>query len=89
MKDKPKRRLKPSVDHFTKIKCKCADIDPYHHINKYLKDMQTNKGKRIEIIVTGSGSIDDTPYNAHFICNTWKDCLLHIASIYAMKESIF
>ena len=84
-----KKKTKISLKQPTKIKCKCADIDPYHHINKYIEDMKTNRGKRIEIIVTGSGNIEDKPYSAHFICNTWKACLLNVASIYAQKESLF
>ena len=70
----------PPENPFSKIQCKCADIEPYYHIMKYLTDMKSNKGKRIEIFVTGSGS------EAHIICNTWKDCLLSVAQIFSMKE---
>ena len=65
---------------FSSIECKCAEIDPYFHVQKYLKDMESNKGKRIEVFVTGSGA------NAHFICNTWQQCLLIVAQMVARKE---
>ena len=54
--------------------------DPYYYINKYIEIMKSNKGKRIEIIVTGEGC------DAHFIFNSWKHCLLNVANIYGDKE---
>tara|TARA_Y100000310_G_scaffold333247_1_gene410411 strand:+ start:4462 stop:4689 length:228 start_codon:yes stop_codon:yes gene_type:complete len=60
-----------------------ATDDPYSHINKYIDIMKANKGKRIEIIVTGEGC------SAHLICNSWDHCLRTVANLYSHKEGVF
>tara|TARA_R110000824_G_scaffold175388_1_gene353760 strand:- start:281 stop:520 length:240 start_codon:yes stop_codon:yes gene_type:complete len=75
-----KKKVKSTKKQSSKIECKCADIEPYHHIEKYIKDMKSNKGKRIELIVTGSGS------EAHIICKDWKHTLITVAQLFSLKE---
>ena len=72
---------KPKAKKVEKVE-KVKD-DPYSHINKYIDVMKANKGKRIEIIVTGEGC------SAHFIFNSWEHCLLNVADIYSSKEGKF
>tara|TARA_Y100000310_G_scaffold29482_1_gene27959 strand:+ start:77 stop:292 length:216 start_codon:yes stop_codon:yes gene_type:complete len=69
---------KPKAKKVEKVK-----DDPYSHINKYIDVMQGNKGKRIEIIITGEGC------NSHFIFNSWKHCLIGVAQLYSHKEGSF